>query len=81
MKELAKDFPSLWHPLITERDLYLVHSLQQAAKKHKVIQGTFREHSGNIQGTFREHSGNIQRTFRERSGNIQRTCSEHSANI
>eukprot|EP00242_Pyramimonas_sp_CCMP2087_P016096 CAMPEP_0198220520 /NCGR_PEP_ID=MMETSP1445-20131203/79379_1 /TAXON_ID=36898 /ORGANISM="Pyramimonas sp., Strain CCMP2087" /LENGTH=282 /DNA_ID=CAMNT_0043898315 /DNA_START=113 /DNA_END=958 /DNA_ORIENTATION=- len=39
MKELARDFPSLWHPLITERDLYLVHSLQQAAKKHKVVVG------------------------------------------
>jgi hypothetical protein len=29
-----------------------------------IIQGTFREHSGNIQGIFREHSGNIQGTFR-----------------
>jgi hypothetical protein len=35
------------------------------------IQGTFREHSGNIQKTFREHSGNVQGTFRERSGNIE----------
>jgi hypothetical protein len=35
------------------------------------IQGTFREHSGNIQGTFREHSGNLQGTFREHSRDIQ----------
>eukprot|EP00976_Prorocentrum_cordatum_P117659 1196343-Prorocentrum_minimum.AAC.1 len=35
------------------------------------IQGTFREHSGNIQGAFREHPGNIQGTFREYPGNIQ----------
>jgi hypothetical protein len=33
-------------------------------RKIVTIQGTFREHSGNIQGTFREHSG----TFRESSG-------------
>jgi hypothetical protein len=31
-------------------------------REHGNIQGTFREHSGNIQGTFREH-GNIQGTF------------------
>ena len=36
-----------------------------------LIQGTFREHSGNIQGTFRADSGNIQGTFRADSGNIQ----------
>ena len=35
-----------------------------------IIQGTFRELSGNVQGTFRERSGNIQGTFRERSVNI-----------
>jgi hypothetical protein len=34
------------------------------------IQGTFREHSGNLQGTFWEHSGNIQGTFREHSRNV-----------
>jgi hypothetical protein len=55
------------------------------------IQGTFREHSGNIQGTsvstatvaavLREHSGNIQGTFREHSANMQGTCTEHSWNI
>jgi hypothetical protein len=35
------------------------------------IQGTFREHSGNIRGAFRE---NIQETFREHL-NIQGTYS------
>jgi hypothetical protein len=29
------------------------------------IQGTFREHSGNIWGIFREYSGNIQGTLKE----------------
>jgi hypothetical protein len=42
------------------------------------IQGTFREHSGeisgSIQGAFREHSGKFQWTFRELPGNIQRRC-------
>jgi hypothetical protein len=40
------------------------------------IQGTFKEHTGNIQGTF-SHSGNIQGTFREHSGNIQETLREN----
>jgi hypothetical protein len=40
------------------------------------IQGTFREHSGNIQ-----HSGNMQGTCREHARNIQGTCREHSGNI
>ena len=46
-----------------------------------ILEGTFREHSGNIQGTFREHLGNIQGTFREHSGNIQGTftCSASMA--
>jgi hypothetical protein len=55
------------------------------------MQGTYKEHSGNIQGTFREHSGNIQGTwehtrniqgtFREHSGNIQGTFWEHSVRV
>jgi hypothetical protein len=50
-----------------------------------------REPSGNIQGTFREHSGNIFRghiqgtysgdIFRGHSGDMQGTCREHSGNI
>ena len=49
------------------------------------MQGTCREHagnmqeySGNIQWTFREYAGNIQGTFREHSVNIQGTFREHS---
>ena len=42
------------------------------------VQGTFREHSGNIQGTFSEHSGNTQGTFREHSVNTQGTLRERS---
>ena len=60
------------------------------------IQGTFREHSGNIQPsfwcspckvrvytqcTFREHSGNTQCTFSVHSGSIQGTLREHSGSI
>jgi hypothetical protein len=44
------------------------------------MQGTCREHAGNIQETFREHSGNIQGTFREHSGNIQE-IREHSHSV
>eukprot|EP00959_Pyramimonas_sp_CCMP1952_P043133 902388-Pyramimonas_sp.AAC.1 len=45
----------------------------EAGKHSGNIQGTFREHSGNIRG---EHSGNIRGTFREHSGNIQGTFKE-----
>jgi hypothetical protein len=61
-------------------------------RTHLCIQGTFREHSGNIQGTFREHSVNIQSTFSQHSADVHcpgcaAVCSSvphtsvHSANI
>ena len=37
-----------------------VQNVRQGDSRPPAVQGTFREHSGNIQGTFREHSGNIQ---------------------
>jgi hypothetical protein len=53
----------------------------------QVLQGTFREHSGNIQGTFRYCLGFTLGPFlqglfcRERSGKIQELFIEHSGNI
>jgi hypothetical protein len=42
------------------------------------MQGTCREHAGNMQGTCREHAGNMQGTSREHAGNMQGTCREHA---
>uniref|UniRef100_A0A7S0RN77 TraB domain-containing protein n=1 Tax=Pyramimonas obovata TaxID=1411642 RepID=A0A7S0RN77_9CHLO len=39
IKELGQEFPSLVRPLITERDLYLVHSLRQVAANYQVVVG------------------------------------------
>jgi hypothetical protein len=65
------------------KDLIPSQSLPIAADPHShdPLQGTFREHSGNVQGTSRERSGNVQGTLRERSGNIQGTFKERSGNI
>jgi hypothetical protein len=41
-----------------------------------VMQGTCREHAGNMQG----HAGDIQGTFRENSGNISGIIREQSGN-
>jgi hypothetical protein len=42
------------------RDVVCARRVPRPLAEVAHLQGTFREHSGNIQGTYREHSGNIQ---------------------
>jgi hypothetical protein len=72
----------------TGRDPRRTSACRFATSAPKAIQGTFREHSGNIQGTFREYwtfrkrsRTDFQGTFRAHSENIQGTFREHSVNI
>jgi hypothetical protein len=45
------------------------------------MQGTCREHAGNMKGTCREHAGNMQGTCREHAGDMQGTCREDAGNV